>query len=97
MIFEVNNKDEWHEFFPIFPRQVGDQFVWFEKCLRRRKYIGYAIDDMSGRSEYQWEYALLGTVKSYQVSLDEKEWVDILHSSVHTALANGYTVRTTTQ
>jgi len=58
MKIRVANKREWHEVFAIIPRKIDHTWIWLETYLRRECYIGFAPDDMSGRSEYEWEYKL---------------------------------------
>lgn len=60
MILKFTNLDEWHGFFAILPHQTINtevtEYVWLQRAERRRVYIGFAIDDVVGHSEYRWEY-----------------------------------------
>lgn len=68
---------EWHVFYPIFPRKVGDHWICFEKVLRKgtlHKWIEYrpftdggtglSFDDEIPRQKWTWEYKYYGDLMS---------------------------------
>lgn len=58
---------EWHVFFPIFPRKVGDHWVCFEKILRKGTLHVDVMPDYYGGSGdvyWTWEYKYYGDLMS---------------------------------
>lgn len=53
MRWAAKDYSQWHNYRPLLPVKIKDEWVWLERVLRR----GRLQKTMGGRTKYSWEYA----------------------------------------